>query len=54
MTQNLPLPILTMISCYRGTIDAAVDNLTAEQLDHVIVQAKEILKAIECEDEPES
>lgn len=49
--QSLPLPIHTMIMCYRGMIDSAVDNLTTEQLEKVIDEAKKLIEAIECNDE---
>ena len=51
MIEGLPLPILTMITCYRGTINTAIDNLTEEQLDKVITEAKNLINAIECENE---
>ena len=51
MVDSLPLPILTIISCYRGTINSAIDNLTTEQLDKVINEAKKLIETIECADE---
>ena len=51
MVESLPVPILSMIMCYRGTIDKAVDNLTSEQLDNVIAQAKKLIESIECDNE---
>ena len=51
MTQDLPLPILTMITCYRGMINSAIDNLTSEQLDKVVEEAKKLIETIECNDE---
>ena len=51
MMQTMPLPIYTMISCYRGMIDNAIDNLTCEQLEKVIVEAKKLIQTIECTDE---
>lgn len=49
--ESLPLPVLTMIMCYRGMIDSAIDNLTTEQLDKVIDEAKKLIHTIECTDE---
>lgn len=51
MTESLPLPILTMISCYRGTINSAIDNLSSEQIEKVINEAKKLIHTIECCDE---
>lgn len=51
MLESLPLPIQTMIMCYRGMIDNAVDNLTSEQLEKVIGEAKNLIHALECADE---
>ena len=51
MMEGLPLPILTMLSCYRGTIDTVIDNLTEEQIERVINEAKALIQAIECEHE---
>ena len=51
MMESLPLPILTMITCYRGMIDKAIDNLSTEQLDKVINEAKKLIDTIECADE---
>ena len=46
--ESLPLPILTMISCYRGMIDKAIDGLKSEQLDRVIDEAKKLIGTLEC------
>ena len=50
MVESLPLPVLTMITCYRGTIDKAVDNLTEEQIAFVINEAKKLIATLECDD----
>lgn len=51
MLKTLPLPAQTMIMCYRGTIDTAIDNLTADKIEHVLNEMKTIIHALECENE---
>ena len=51
MMESLPMPIYTMITCYRGMIDNAIDNLTSEQIEKVIDEAKKLIHTIECTNE---
>ena len=50
MLKTLPVTAQTMIMCYRGTIDKAIENLTNEQIEHVLSEMKTIIEALECED----
>lgn len=51
MINNLPTMAQTMIMCYRGTIDSMIDNLTSEQIEHVLTEAKAVIHALECDNE---
>ena len=49
--ENLPFPLMTLVTCYRGTINDAIENLTEEQIEKVIDEAKKLIQTIECADE---
>ena len=48
MLEMLPPTIQMMASCYRGMIETMIDNLTEEQIDNVILEAKNFVHALEC------
>ena len=48
MLEMLPPTIQMMASCYLGMIETMIDNLTEEQIDNVILEAKKFVHALEC------
>ena len=47
IVEELPTPLLSMVLVYQRTIQAAIDKLTEEQIEHIVTQAKVIIAKVE-------
>ena len=51
MTNDLPPMLMSIWIVNRSTVFRLLDNLTAEQMDAIVLKAREIVDMIDCADE---